>query len=257
MPQVGELNAQNQHVLSHPALVTSEARGDAQGEALLAQKHVSAVAGVYGHNEVLLGEVDNVALFGVQVRLGVEALDEVGAVAKGVVYVKTYAGHDRHGNHNVDGVGELNAVFGKGGADDGHGVRDDIHGAALHGAVVNAVEHRLHLFGVHPVVGGAGVLLALTADEGAVLNARHVVDGGAVVDTAGKLLVVELYKLAGLVGLLAEGLKLLLGAVDPDDFVGLGEGCHLIYPAEYGLVFCIHVFNLLVEIQISLYNILH
>ena len=51
--------------------------GDTQGEALLAQQHVSAVAGVDGHDGVLLGELDNVAVLRVDVGLGVEALDKV------------------------------------------------------------------------------------------------------------------------------------------------------------------------------------
>ena len=59
-------------------------------------------------------------------------------------------------------------------ADDGHGVRNDVHRAALHAALEQAVEGLAHLGGLFPVVGRAGVFLLLGADVGAVFNARHV-----------------------------------------------------------------------------------
>ncbi len=74
---LGIFNAQDEHVLGHPALLPAQVGGDAQREALLAQQHVAAVAGVDAHDIVVLGEVDDVAVLRVDVRLGVEALDKV------------------------------------------------------------------------------------------------------------------------------------------------------------------------------------
>ena len=50
-------------MLCHPALVLGLVGGNAQGEALFAQQHVSAVAGVYADDIVILGEVADIAVF--------------------------------------------------------------------------------------------------------------------------------------------------------------------------------------------------
>ena len=60
-----------------PAFVFALIGRDAQCEALFAQQHVAAVAGVDGHDGVVLREVDDIALFLVQLRLGMQALDVV------------------------------------------------------------------------------------------------------------------------------------------------------------------------------------
>ena len=57
-------------MLGHPALVLALVGGDAQREALLAQQHVAAVAGVDGPDGVVLGELDDVAVLLVDVGLG-------------------------------------------------------------------------------------------------------------------------------------------------------------------------------------------
>ena len=178
--------------------------------------------------------MDDIAVLGINVSLGVEALDEV--VAQLLGDGGAHAGHDAHVQHHVDGVGQLDAVLGEGGAHNTHGVGDYIHGAALHGAGVQLEELLIHLLGVHPVIGGAGVLLAAAANEGAVLHAGHVVDGGAVQVAVGQLLLVELLDLAGGAGLGPQLLDLLVGAVDPDDLVGLGHLGHFINPIENGLI---------------------
>ena len=56
------------------------------------------------------------------------------------------------------------------------------------------------------MVGGTGVLLALTADEGAVLDAGDIVRVGAVEIAAGELILVELDEDALLDGLLPQRL---------------------------------------------------
>ena len=64
-------------MFGHPALISAQIGGDTQGKALLAQQYVAAVTGVDGHNGVVLGEVDDVAVLRIVVRSGVETLDEI------------------------------------------------------------------------------------------------------------------------------------------------------------------------------------
>ena len=219
-------------MLRHPILLTAEGGGYAQSKALFAQQHVSAVAGVDGHYGIVLGEVDDVSLLGIQLRLGVQSLDVIGAVAYGVEHGLADAGHDRHGYHDINAVGELDAVLGKIGAHNAHGIGDNIHGAALHGTVVNLVKLLVHFLRIHPVIGGARVLLTLRADKCTTLNAGDVVDVGAVQHAAGELFLVELYKLACADSLLTELLELFLGAVDPEDLIGLCKCGHFIDPLQ-------------------------
>ena len=74
---LGVLHAQDEHVLGQPALLTAQVGGDAQSKALLALEHIAAIAGVDGHDDVVLRELNDIPLFGVQGPPGVEALDEV------------------------------------------------------------------------------------------------------------------------------------------------------------------------------------
>ncbi len=54
--------AQDEHVLCHPAVALCHGRSDTQCEALLAQQRVAAVTGAEGPNFVGLGEVGDVLL---------------------------------------------------------------------------------------------------------------------------------------------------------------------------------------------------
>ena len=56
------LDAEDQHVLGHPALVARDVRGDAQPEALLAEQRVAAVAGAVRPDLARLREMDDVLL---------------------------------------------------------------------------------------------------------------------------------------------------------------------------------------------------
>ena len=167
-------------MLGHPALVLALEGSDAQREALLAQQHVSAIAGVHGDDGVVLREVADIALLSVDLALAVQTAHPVVAVAQRFPHLVADAGHDGHVQHDIDGVGQLNANLGEVGADRAHGIRDDIHRAALVAAAGDVIEHLVSLFGVHPVVRRAGVLFLAGADEGAVLHAGHIVHGRAV-----------------------------------------------------------------------------
>ena len=219
-------------MLRHPALVLGLVGGNAQGEALFAQQHVSAVAGVYADDVVILREVADVALLLVDVYLAVQALYPVGAVAQHVQNLLAGAGHDGHVQHHVDGVGDFHADLGQRRAHGAHGVGDDVHGAALVAAPGNVEQHLIGLLGVHPVVGGASVLFLAGADEGAALHPGHVVDSGAVVVAVRQLLLVQLDHLAGLAGLAAQVLNLLFRAIDPHHLVGRNQLLHFFQPVQ-------------------------
>ena len=147
-------------MLRHPILITAKCGGYAQCKALFAKQNIAAVAGVDGHDCVVLGEVNDISLFGVKLRLGVQTFDVIRTVADCVEYGLADAGHYRHGYDYIDAVGKFDAVLCKVRADNAHGVRNDIHGAACHCAVIYLIQLLVHLLRIHPVVCGACVLLA-------------------------------------------------------------------------------------------------
>ena len=182
--------------------------------------------------------MDDILVVFIEIALAVQSLDKTGIVAERIAHGLADTGHDIHIQHHIDRVGQLEAILGKRRADDRHGVGDDVHRATLVGAVCQRVHALVHLLGVHPVVGRACVLLALTADEGAVLDARDVVGVGAVEIAARKLVRVELDESTVPDRLLAQLVQLVLFTRDPDDAVRLGDGGHFVDPGQNGLVVC-------------------
>ena len=186
----------------------------------------------------------DIALFLVDVALAVQALHPVFAVAQNIQHSLAHAGHDGHVQHNVDGVGDLQADLSQGGPDGTHGVGDHIHGAALVAAAGNVEQHLIGALGLHPVVGGACVLFLAGADKSPAFHTGNVVHGGAVQVAAGQLLLVELDHFASLASLTAQVFQLFLGTVDPHDFVGGDKLLHFFEPAQNGLVVSHFVFLL-------------
>ncbi len=237
-------NANDEHVFGHPSLVARNVGGDAQGEALLAQQGVAAIARAVGPDLARLRVVDdvlevvtgpgNVLLSGLQRRAhGVHA----GGDAMNILIDlgqdrQADARHDAHVDDDIGRVGELDADLRDWRTDRAHGERKDIHGASTHGAGEELFHPLAHDEGVFPVVGGAGVVLGEGTDEGAVLHARHIGGHGARVEAAGPLLVVEREEGAGLHQLVAQHLVLVLRAGDPVDVRRLGEFGHLFDPAN-------------------------
>ena len=230
------LDAENEHVLGQPALAAAELGGDAQREALFSLQHVAAVVGVDRDDLVLLREVNDVAVFGVELGLGVHAEDHIAAVTERLEHLCADARHDRHVQHNIDRVGDLNAVLGKRRADHAHRIGDDVHGAAGHRAAQDLVELGLHLVWVHPVVRRACGLAGLRADKGPAFYTRHVVHVAAVEITAGQLFFIEFDELAGFHGDLSQGFELGLRAVDPDDLFRGREFGSFPHQLQYGRV---------------------
>ena len=62
---LGRGEAQDEHVLGQPALLAGHGRGDAQGQALLAQQGVAAVARAVRPDGRLVGEVHDVLVLGI------------------------------------------------------------------------------------------------------------------------------------------------------------------------------------------------
>ena len=208
-------------MLGHPAVAAGHGRGDAQRVALLAQQGVAAVAGAEGPDLVGLREVGDVLLVvagpgGVLLVLGqrgadgVDGRDPGAALGDEVHGGRTHAGHDPHVDHHVGGVGQLDAELGDGAAQRTHGEGDHVEGPAAHGAVELLVEDLLHLGRVVPVVGRAGVLLLLGADEGPGLHTGDVAGQGAREEGVGALVGVEAREHAGLHHLGGEAVPLLL-----------------------------------------------
>ncbi len=141
--------------------------------------------------------------------------------------------HDVHVDDDVRGVGDLDAVLGDGVANRAHGEGDDVHHAALHAAGVSLGHLRFHFHRIHPVVGRAGVDLALRADERAAFHSRHVAFVGACEVTVWALLGIKLDELALFHHHLADREVLFSGALHDHDLLGLTDLVPFVHPREH------------------------
>ncbi len=234
-------------MLGQPAVVAGHDRGDAQGEALLAEQGVAPVAGAVAPDLPGLREVDDVLVVGVarprHVGLavregradGVQARHPL-AVAERVEGGLAHPGHDPHAGGDVGGVGQLDADVGDGGAERAHREGDDVHRPAPHGASVQRGELGAHLARVTPVVVGTGVGLGGRADEGAILHPGHVTRVGVGPVAVGSLRLVERRERPALDQAGAEPLVLLERAVAPVHVGGLEDLHPLGHPVHQPLV---------------------
>ncbi len=250
----GRRELEDEHVLGEPSFVTRDHRCDPQREALLAEERVAAVARAVGPDLSGLGQVDDVLLVCVARprRVGlagcerrterVHAGNELAVVAEHVERGLTGAGHGAHADRHVRGIGDLHADVREGGAERPHAERHHVHRATVHAAAEQPVEDPAHLGRVLPVVRRTGVLFALGADEGAVLDPGDVrgVGGGPV--RIRPLRVIQRDERPRLDELLAEVVGLLVGTIEPVDRVGLAELRDLVHPPEQALVagWCVH-----------------
>ncbi len=240
----GGFDADNKHVLSHPALVAGDVGGDAEGEALFAEERVATVAGAVGPNFAGFGEVDDVLGViggpGDILLAGREWGSDTVEAGDYALFVlvdfrvdgSTDAGHDAHVDYGVGGVGELDADLRHGGADWTHGEGHDVHGAAAHGAFEEGFQLLAHDEGVFPVVGGTGVVFGEGADVGAVFDAGYVIRGGAGVEAAGPERGVKGGEGAGFDEAILEPGVFGVGTVEPVDASGLAQVGHLFDPAD-------------------------
>ncbi len=148
-----------------------------------------------------------------------------------------HAGHDAHVDGHIGRVGQFDADVGDWRTNRPHAERNHVHGAAAHAAVKAAAQFDLHVARVHPVVGGAGILAAQRADEGAILDAGHIARVRAGQEAVGALGRVEAAERARVHELLAQAVVFGLGAVAPVDLVRLAEGDHFFDPTDQFRVF--------------------
>ena len=237
----GEL--EDQHVLGQPALVAGHHRGDAQGEALLAEQGVAAVARAVAPDLAGLGEVDDVLVVGVArprhvgLALGQRRADRVQArhqlaVAEHVEGALAHAGHDPHAHGDVGRVGELHADVGDGRAERAHGERHHVQRAALHGARVEPGHaRRASPPGARQLLVGPASSSSLGADERAVLDAGDVGRVGVgPVASSGRLASSSRVNVPEATSSAAQPVVLLGRAVAPVDRVGLQDGSPLVDP---------------------------
>ena len=118
-------------MLGHPAFLPAHPACQPQREALLAEQRVAAVAGADAPDQLLLGEVQDVARLGIEVADGVQARHELAAVLLERVHRHlAHARHDAHIGDDVGAIGDLDADLGVRRASGAHQVGDDVHRAA-------------------------------------------------------------------------------------------------------------------------------
>ena len=169
-------------MLGKPALAATHARGDAQRKALLAEQGIAAVTAAERPDGLFLREMDDVfvvfiawpghvALSGIKGHAhGMQAGNEIRALAEGIERLATHARHDAHADRDVGRVGQLHAGLRQRGADRSHGKRNYIHRAAPHAALEQLPQRAFHFHGIAPVVGWAGIALVGAAYKGPVLH---------------------------------------------------------------------------------------
>ena len=185
----GEL--EDEHVLGQPALVAGHHRGDAQRVALLAEQRVAAVAGAVGPDLAGLGEVRDVlgrvarprhvGLAGLQRRADrVDGLDERAALARSPaappspIRVMIRIDTTTYGESVISTPSwEISPPSGPMQNGTTYMVRPRMQPSKISPNVWRISAGR------DPVVGRAGVLLALGADERAVLDPGDVAGVGA------------------------------------------------------------------------------
>ena len=222
--------AEDKHMLGHPALLASQVTGDAEGEALFAKERVAAVARADAPDEALFGEVSDVAAERVEIAKRVKAGNEVGGIAKAVGGDFADAGHDAHVGDDVRTVRDLDADFAERGMGGAHDVRHDVHGAAAHGAVEQSTDFVFGAARIHPIVGGTDVVFVGSTDEGEVFCARDVTGTAAVKITIGIGFGIELEGIHVLQHLVEDGLVFGFRAVAKNDAIGLGKLGGLVHP---------------------------
>ena len=231
-------------MFSHPALVLRLIGRDTECKALLSEQDVSAVCRVDRPDRIILRELNDIAVFRIDVRLGVQTANEiVGDIAEVLESLCAHTGHDIHIQDNVDGIRHLNANLCKRRTDRTHAVRNDVHGSALHHAVIKRRQLGIHFLRIHPVIRRACVLLLTSADKGSVFHTSNVIRTGAMIQASRIFILIEGIKLVGVTirqsgNLCCQLIQLFLGTVDPNDLIRLAERDHFLDPLVDIRVLC-------------------
>jgi hypothetical protein len=225
------LDADDQHVLGQPAFVARLPARDAQRVAFLAEQRIAAVAGAVALDGEILGEMHDETPFRVELAGRVQALDELSALARDPFQRSAaHARHDRHVDHDIRAVGDLDTAARVGRVDRPHAIGHDVQRASLHAPLEQPAHPGARLDRVHPVVVRPCVLLVPGADEGEVLDSGDIrgVRIGDVAAREGGL--VELFELSGLFKRLLEARQLSRRSVAPLHPVGGGQLANLFNP---------------------------
>ena len=185
-------DAHQQHVLGHPAFAEAHEAGQTQGQALLAQQGVAAVARAEAPDGVIERKMADAALFGLEIAQGVQAASEIFLVLGQLVPGgRAHARHDAHVDGHVDRIGDLDADAGQRRTDGPHDERQHVHGSALHRSGEVGAQLGVGLPRFFPVVGRPGQDLVGRADERRFFGAGDVMNLAAVEVAAGQLVLVE------------------------------------------------------------------
>ena len=204
------LDADDQHVLGHPAFVTRNVRRNAQRKTLLAQQGVPAISRSVRPNFANLGKVTDVLFVVTRPRHVLLAGFERRAYAVHarhdafVVFIDLRinrhadARHNPHVHDDVGRVSELHAYLRHRRSDGTHAERQHVHRASAHRTVEHFLQTTAHRKWLFPIVGWASRIFRERADEGAIFNARHIRRMRARVIATRPKLFVELDKRAAL-----------------------------------------------------------
>ncbi len=166
----------------------------------------------------------------------VQAGHELAVVAEHLQGAGPHARHDLHVDRDVGRVGHLDADVADVRSERSHRERHDVHRAALHRTLEEALQDVAHLARVAPVVRRTGVVLVLRADERAVLDARDVARVRRRVVTVRSLGRREPGEGAGVDEELTQFVVLLVRSVAPVDTIGGCEPRNLFHPRDEFLV---------------------
>ena len=219
-------------MFSHPALFSSEIRGDSEGKALLSEKNISTVSGIDRPYGIIFGEMAYVSVVFVNIGAGMQAFDKVGTVSENVKNVLTGSGHNKHIENDINRIGKLYTDFGKFRFRNTHRIGNNVHCSTLHRAFKKLSELFIALGGGHPIVDISRILFLFRTDEGSVFDSGNVVNCGSVKIAVRVKLGVKLDQLSSRNCLLAECFCLFFASVNPHDSVRLCHFSHLVYPIK-------------------------
>src|ERR1700722_5782729 len=164
-------------MLSHPAFVTSDVRGDTQSETLFPEKGVPSVSRTVTPDFPALWKMHDVLFIVARPRHIRLAVSQRSTHA---VHARHYplqtlidlvenglpdAGHDAHADHDVGRVSKLNTDLRHGRSDRPHAERQNIHRTPVHAAAEDLLQLAPHYERILPIIGRAGVVLGKRADE--------------------------------------------------------------------------------------------
>ncbi len=155
------------------------------------------------------------AAIGIQLTNGVQSAHEVAIRRNALQSGASDARHDRHIQHNVGAVRNLDAAARQRRVDRAHAVGDDVQGPLMHTATEQVPHLDVSFLRIHPMIVRAGVVLGARADVGQMLDAGDVAGVRAGEMAAGEEVLVESLKLPVAQQLRGQVANLLVGAVAP------------------------------------------